>query len=106
MCKKKTKSLKTSIPPPLECGQYFCDSCIGNKTFAQKLIGRQVHVFWPTDNTWYRGFVSCYDEESMTHRVLYYEDINWEFVDLTSNFIQFEFPDRTEEDEMFSEIVV
>ena len=106
ICEKKTKSIRTAVPPPLKFGQYFCYDCMRRKEHAKKLVNRRVHVFWPTDNAWYRGIVNCYDEESRTHRVLYYEDVNWEFIDFTANYVQFEYIDTLLKGSRNSEVIV
>ena len=47
------------------------------------IIGREAHIYWPEDKAWYKAYIDTFHVESHGHRVLYYEDCNWEFVDFT-----------------------
>ena len=46
------------------------------------IIGREAHIYWPEDKAWYKAYIDTFHVDSHGHRVLYYEDCNWEFVDL------------------------
>lgn len=48
------------------------------------MIGKKVRVFWPVDNSWYKGIVQEYDETSGEH-LLKYTDGDTEWVKIGEN---------------------
>ena len=38
---------------------------------GEELVGRPVKLYWPTDQTWYDGYVEKYDAETQKHTVRY-----------------------------------
>ena len=68
---------------------YYCLGCLKNVNFSQMIIGREAHIYWPEDKAWYKAYIDTFHVESHGHRVLYYEDCNWEFVDFTKTSVFF-----------------
>lgn len=60
--------------------QWICGTCV--EVLGGRLVGADVLVWWHDDKLAYRGTIDAYDEVSKCHRV-YYEDDEWEFVNLT-----------------------
>jgi hypothetical protein len=87
LCKKSTRKYHTELVRPE--GEVMCEECIRTVSLKEGFAGRELFVYWPNDKQWYQGKVNCYDNDSGRHRVLYYVDCDWEFVDFTNSPVVF-----------------
>lgn len=67
---------------------WCCPHCI--TTLDKHLLGAQVAIYWEADDMFYFGTINGYDSASKSHRVLY-DDMEWEFVDLTKECVFYNF---------------
>ena len=67
---------------------WYCKECLGDKILLY-VASREVHVFWPDDNAWYKAYIDCFHPDSHGHRILYYEDCNWEFLNFSDSLVCF-----------------
>ena len=88
-CLKKCGNEITLQPRTTDKIVYYCLGCLKNVNFSQMIIGREAHIYWPEDKAWYKAYIDTFHVESHGHRVLYYEDCNWEFVDFTKTSVFF-----------------
>jgi len=72
-------------------GDWYCKGCVARPPLAYALVGKQVDVFWPHDNTWYSGRIDAFEPLSRKHRVAY-EDGEWEFLDISDQYIRYKSP--------------
>ena len=78
-----------NVKPTKQNIMWYCKECLGDKNFCYMLLGREVHVFWPEDNAWYTAYIDCFHADSHGHRILYYEDCNWEFLNFSDSLVCF-----------------
>jgi hypothetical protein len=72
-------------------GQWYCGDCLVNPKYSNTvaIIGRDVRVWWESDQEYYIGTILAYDERSGCHRVFYNVDHDWEFLDLSTQSLVF-----------------
>ena len=72
-------------------GQWYCGDCRVNpaNSSSEKILGRNVRVWWPSDGAYYTGTILAYDANSGHHRVYYNVDHDWEFLDLSTQEMVF-----------------
>ena len=87
-CDNKMDDL-INVKPTEHHIMWYCKECLGDKNFCCMLLGREVHVFWPEDNAWYKAYIDCFHPDSHGHRILYYEDCNWEFLNFSDSLVCF-----------------
>jgi hypothetical protein len=95
---------KTVVPSAQQSGgsdansgdkqSWLCGACV--VLLGKVLVGALVVVWWHDDAQPYRGRIDAYDDTSRCHRV-FYEDEEWEFVNLALEPVVFAFPDGAQE---------
>lgn len=72
--KKWTCSIK-ALPrgkDPRSIGKWFYDSGIRKaKRLGSAIVGHTIWVLWPSESTFFRGIVTCYDADQGLHVVKY-----------------------------------
>ncbi len=77
--KQWEKAVEAAMEPVGDVWAWICPTCVAS--CGERLVGREVQVWWHDDERSYRGEVNAFDEASGSHRVLY-EDDEWEFISL------------------------